>query len=438
MQMRAWRRLVEVILPVAVLIAGFVMLDERAGRASFFGDEGRAIWLTRYFDFLFIRHDLTNPEWGDNYWTHDYPFVSPYIIGGWLRVRGVDLDNVPPPYRFEADLKDNRREGRVPDEALLAEARAPIVALGAGAIALLYLLGRVLGGVIAGLAAGGLALAGPLSRAVLTRAVSDSPLVFFLLLGLLLGVLGARRGRVGGLPIGWAVAVGVALGLALGTKLTAALSLAAVVGWGGLAALLAARSHRSSDLGARLGRGWAAGRGWALALAVALLVFVLGDPHLYSNPLLHTAHLFQHRAEEMRRQQRVYPRDAVLNPLERPGHVLASSLIDGTWAGSHGLPLEAGLASLGVAALLVRIRRSWRRTGALPAEGLVLLTVLVYFVGVSAGLLLGWTNYFLPTFLLGSLLSGLGLSALARELPVVWAAVQGRGAVVRATEPQPG
>jgi hypothetical protein len=74
------------------------------------------------------------------------------------------------------------------------------------------------------------------------------------------------------------------------------------------------------------------------------------------------------------------------------------------------------LATIGGAVLLARTWRGWRRTSHIPAEGLVLVTVLAYFVGVTAGLLLAWPHYLVPTFLLGTVLSGLGLSAVTHSL----------------------
>jgi hypothetical protein len=42
--------------------------------------------------------------------------------------------------------------------------------------------------------------------------------------------------------------------------------------------------------------------------------------------------------------------------------------------------------------------------------------VLIYFFGISAGLLLAWSKYILPSFLLGTLLSGVGAAALIDRL----------------------
>lgn len=432
MRKRTWRIWVELFLPLCVLVVTLSVFRAGTSRVEFHGDEGRAIWLTRYFDMLFVRHDLANPEWGDNYWTHDHPFLTPYVIGAWLSARGYDLHGVPPPYDWNMSPERNRRDGRVPDDALLAEARAPMVFIAACAVALLYLLGRVLGGAVAGLTAAALAVASPLDQKFLVRAVSDAPLAFLLLLGLLLGLLGTRRGRGGSLPVGWSAALGLVLGLGLETKLTSLLSLAAVAGWGLLVAVLAARRAGTR----RLGAAWEAGRGWGLALLVAFGVYVGGDPHLYPNPLLHTAHRFQQRVEDTTLQEREAPREVVSALPDRVRYVLDGSLVKETATGARGVPFEAMMFIVGAGVLLARSRRVWQRSGRIPAEGLVLVTVLVYFAGVSAGLFLGRPRYLVPTLLLGTLLGGVGLSATIRQLAGLGVLLKGREPVAQGTAPQ--
>src|SRR5205823_349302 len=130
----------------------------------------------------------------------------------------------------------------------------------------------------------------------------------------------------------------------------------------------------------------------------------------------HTMHLIQDPIADMREQQRFRPGEAVYDPLDRARYVLAGSLVSGTTTGSRGMPVEAALAPLGLAALVVPIWRGWRANRSILAEGLVVLTALAYFVGISSGLLVNYPRYFLPTLLFGTLFSGLGLAALIRQL----------------------
>jgi 4-amino-4-deoxy-L-arabinose transferase-like glycosyltransferase len=363
--------------------------------------------------------------------------LARYVIGGWLKARGYDPVHLPGlsrPYDWSDSLDENRRRGRVPDDALLAEARAPMALFAAGAVALLYLLGRALGGPVAGLTTAALTLGSEPVCRELVGATKEAPFVFFAVLGLLLSVLGARRGS-GDLSPGRAAVLGLVLGLALATKLTAGLSLVAVLGWAVLVAVAAARRRGPNLQRPTWSRAWAAGRGWALAVAVSLGVFVLSNPHLYRNPLLHTAHLIRNRVAEMRVQQEVFPEQALHHPLDRASYLLSGSLVQLTLSGSHGLPLETVLAPLGAAALLLGGWRRWRSTGRPPAEGLVLLTVLAYFGGVGADLGLAWDRYLLPTALIGALLSGLGASAIVRRFLILGTRLRGARPLLWTMEP---
>ena len=400
-----------------LFLVALVIFGGAAKRVPYWGDENDCLIAARYFRYLFIDHDILNPDWGDSYWTHTHPMLTRYLVGGWLWARGYSLDPPLRRYDFSISLADNNRKGRIPSDALISEARVPMVWLAAGSVVLLYLLGSTLGGAVAGLTAATLALASPLAGEHLVRAMTDGPLAFFLLLSTLLGVVVARRALsdAGSFSFGWSVALGVGLGLALATKLTAFLGLLAVLVWVVLVAVTA-------------GRG--AARGWLLAVAIAVAVFVASDPHLYPNPIVHTLHLFQERMGDEMLRQREAPRSAVRRPLDRPGLVVTESLVDGTITGSHGVPLEAGLATVGVVALLAKGWRGWRQTGRLQVEGFVLLTALVYYAGISANLYNFNPRYLLPTFLLGALLSGVGLAVIVR-----WFALTPRSALTPTSLP---
>jgi len=275
--------------------------------------------------------------------------------------------------------------------------------------------GSALGGAAAGLVGAVVALTSRLAGGQMVRAMPEAPLAFFVLLTLLLGVLGARRAPrsdAGRLPRGWAIGLGAALGLALAAKLTAVLSLSAVAVWAALSVSRKSKVESRESGVRRLTLDFRRSTRVALALAVALVVFVASDPHLYPNPLVHTAHLFQERMNDETLRQREAPRFAIHRSLDRPGLVLKGSLVDGTFCGSQGIPIEAFLALVGFGVLLTKTWRGWRVAGRLPAESLILLTVLAYFAGTSAGLYNFHPRYFVPTLLLGTLLSGLGAAAL--------------------------
>jgi hypothetical protein len=59
----------------------------------------------------------------------------------------------------------------------------------------------------------------------------------------------------------------------------------------------------------------------------------------------------------------------------------------------------------------------------------VLLTTLAYFSGVGLVLPLDWSRYYVPTALLGTLLSGIGLAALVGRLAALRAGLPDRRAL---------
>lgn len=423
--MGSWWRIGDSLLFAAVVAVSLLVIDGRSQVTPFFGDEGDYIGNARYFGYLFLERDLARPEWGDNYWTHTQPMLSRYVIGAWLWARGRDPGALPRPYDWAETVDQNRLAGRIPDEALLREARAPMMAIGAVALGVLYALGRALGGPAAGLAAAGLALASTLVPWALSYAWIEQLMTLWMLLSLLLAVLGARRGRDGGLPLAWAVGVGLTLGLGLASKLTLAANWAAIAGWAALVTALAGWRARGGSPGAALRSGAAAGGGWALALGLALAVFVASNPHLYSDPLLHARHLVDQRVAELRGQQQTRAAPPVYDPVARLQLVFWGSLVQASWGDSIGLPfeldlpLELALALGGAGGLLVTVWRGWRRAGRLPAEGLVALAALTYFFGTSAGLLVAFGKYVLPPFLFGALFKGLSIGWLVGRLRTV-------------------
>lgn len=399
-----------VLLPLLIALLGMAVFVHSARVEPYHGDEGDYIWTSRYFGLIALRGDLSGPEWQDGHWTHTQPMLMRYLLGAWLWARGYDIFAFrTPEYDFLASLETNRLAGRVPPDRLIADARLPSVLLATAAVTLLYLLGTTLAGPLAGGTASLLALASPLVRAHLVRATPESLLLALLLLTLLLAVRGLRR-PTGEIPTGWAVAIGITLGLALQTKLTASLALAALILWVLLVTIVALRRSDGSFT-----RVWNASRGWLLALALAAAVFVATNPHLYPNPVEHTAHLFERRAEEME-IQRGLPQPAVGGVLDRARYVVGGSLVlqpvrpDGDSTAWRGIPLGVVLAPIGALLLLVRARHDWRDRRAVAPAGLLLLVTGVIFVGTTAGIHLYWTRYLVPTALLGNLLSGVGLA----------------------------
>jgi hypothetical protein len=112
----------------------------------------------------------------------------------------------------------------------------------------------------------------------------------------------------------------------------------------------------------------------------------------------------------MANQATIDPSRAVPTLPARARLVWHNSLVEDTWTESRlHRPIEAALAIVGLAWLAVRAVR--RRPN---AESLVLLGVLGFFGGVTIGLGYVLDHYFVPTAIMGLVLSGLAVGWSAR------------------------
>ncbi len=319
----------EVLGIACLLFASLGLFNAAAALTPMHGDEGQYIYTSHYFDYLFLKHDITRDEWSTNYWTMTQPMLTRYIIGASLWLHGDDLSALPEAYNFSQTTAQNAANGRLPSAVQLADARSGMIFFACGAILGLYALTRTLGGPMAGFTAAGLALASPMTAPLLVRAWAEAPMLFFLLWGLVLSVLAARSANHSRSSAAWAVLAGIALGLGLGTKLTIALSLASVVLWGAALVSIMVVRRTAQRSGLSLQEVFLTVRPWVLAGSVALVVFVVSDPHLYRNPLRNTAHLFTNRANEMHYMQDHYPQYAPRDLSSQVSFVFVGSFIKG-------------------------------------------------------------------------------------------------------------
>jgi hypothetical protein len=410
--LRQWLSPILVFILSVIVLGTHTALHPGGGRS----DETDRIFTARYFTYLFVQHDVTRPEWGDNYWTHTHPMLTEYIEGAWLSALGYDLEAIPAPYDLMASIEQigDAKVAAAPVEAsprLVALARVPIIALSAGLAVVLYLIARLLGGDIAGWATVGLLLENTLFRNSMPTVQPDSPLLFAIALAALMLIRPPASALLRPSP-GRVLTVGVVLGLSLAAKLTGALVIVAVLLWGALATLRTASVARIADQ-----RDWrqvslrVAGA-WAAMVLIAGGVFVLSDPHLYPNPFVHTAHLFANRLQELETQAALQPAGAVNNPLARPMAVLVG-LAASTVTGSRTVSIEGLLMLLGVALAATRAWRDWGRRAELGPMAFLLLVMLVSFFGTSAGMRIRYDKYDLPILIWTAVFGGLAVAWLA-------------------------
>jgi 4-amino-4-deoxy-L-arabinose transferase-like glycosyltransferase len=398
---------------LGIFLLAQLVLGAEASASPFEADEADYVATSRYFGYLALERDVTRKEWGSNHWTRTQPPLTRYIVGAWLTAWGYDLEKLNQPYVSTASsFEVNRQKGRVPTDDVLARSRQPMVLLGAGALALLYPLGLLLGGPLAGGLATLLALSSPFVRYTLVHTWAEAPLAFFRLLAAFLAAVGVRRVlQERPRTWGWAVGLGLALGLAAATKLTGLVGLVPLAGAAGMLTLLHCR--RQHELGVvRALAAWI-----VVAGIITLAVFVAVNPYLWPDPVGGLGGMLAERRDEMAFQQDQWPEYAVRGWAERPWLTVSGSLQVGPLAEVSADTLSPVFMSLPL--LLLGLAALYRRAvqGVLAAPSISLLVwAACYAVMIVAGLGLKYPRYFMPCTLLLLPFVGLGAAVLARAV----------------------
>jgi hypothetical protein len=434
----------------ALFVLALIVLGVEASTAPFEGDEADYTATSRYFGYWFQPGGLQREEWDGNHWTRTQPPLTRYIIGSWLMARGHDLESLNQPYVSTASsFEVNRRKGRVPTDDVLAAARQPMVLLGAGAVTLLYPLGVLLSGPLAGMVAVGLALSSPFLRYTLVHAWAEAPLACFMLLAAVLAALAVRRlvtreARLPGEPTGrhwlwWGGALGLALGLASATKLTGLVGAPLLAAGVALVLVWQRRALTAAQV-----RGLLAAAAWATV--IMLLVIVAVNPFLWRGPVVGLSSMVAQRQREMAEQQEQWPEYAVLRVAERPWLTAVGVTRVGPWGEvvPVAVPTGLGLGLLGIIVSARRLRRqqagddpSSNGVHAPNGDGAAILMLLVWLAGytaaIVAGLGLNYPRYFLPSMLLLIPFMGAGAAFVVERALRLW---RGRAAIpVAAREP---
>jgi 4-amino-4-deoxy-L-arabinose transferase-like glycosyltransferase len=322
----------------------------------------------------------------------------------------------------------------VPGPKTLEPVRRTMAVVGALSVALLFLVGRLVGGTLAGAVAALCATFSPLLQIYFVQARTEALLACFSSLALLGTLLTARRfQREGHIPrLGWLV--GLVLGLALATKLTAALAIVGVCGYGGAAALARWRPSRPDAI--RL-------LAWTLATgALASTVWVVVNPFLWPDPVGRTWSMLEQQQSIMVEQGVQFGNPVEADLLGRVGLLVHRTFVEtstpafdaGRPPGSEplvgpaffGLPAPLGvsaelvLATIGLAVLVARAVAVWRADRRHGPEVALLWWLAAYAFGIAANLSLDWPRYYVPTAFFGALLIGLGVARVAPLAQTAW------------------
>jgi hypothetical protein len=399
----------------------------------FHGDESEWINSGRYFKFVFLDHDVTSSVWRPSWLNRDQPPVGRYAIGAIVWTSGGKPDQVNRSYAWDRDYAANLEEGRVPGPNLLEPVRRTMAILGALGIVLLFVAGRLIGGVLVGTVAALSATFSPLVEWYVVQARSEALLAFVSTLALVGTLLVARRFHQDGTirRVGWFV--GMLLGIALATKLTAALAIVAVCAYGGVAAL--ARWRHSRGEATRM-LAWAVGTG-----AAATVAWVVVNPFLWGDPIGRTWSMLEQQQSIMVEQGTQFGNPVEVGFPQRVGLLVYRTFVEnstpafdaGRPPGSEplirrtfsdlpapfGISVELVLAAIGLWVLAARAGRVWLAGERHGGETALLWWLGLYALGIAANLSLDWPRYYVPTAFYGTLLIGVGAAevvAVGRRL----------------------
>ncbi len=201
-------------------------------------DEAHKLGETFYYHLFVEKRQWDHPAWTEDFYARTNPPVAKYIFGAVLAAAGHHVHDQQLQDDFERHWRSPKAlRKRVPD-GMLRVTRGTSAVFGALVCMLLFVIGRRAGGVAAGLIASVLLLANPYFQRIAQRGLTDSVLMFFLLLivPVSLGSVAALRRywnensasslarRVALLMLAMVIGPGLVIALATGSKLNGALT----------------------------------------------------------------------------------------------------------------------------------------------------------------------------------------------------------------------
>lgn len=437
-----------VLLSGAVFVASLIWLGSgiQVGAGGddtppFHVDEAHKIGEAFYYHLFFEQRDLKHPDWSDDFYARTNPPVGKYILGGVLAAAGHPVRD----HQLQTDFdhmweKPEELRRQVPD-AMLRVTRGTSVVFGAGIFALLFFIGYRVAGWAAGLIAVVLCLGNPSFAVTARQGLTDTILLFHLLLIVPVTMWAAAVLRrywhgqlAGGAVRRWTL-------LAVTTVLVPALVIALSTG-SKLNGSLAGPAYAAGLVGAAIlcaGCGAVWRRLALVALTVSLTavgavaIFVAMNPYFHQEPISRMTEMMDIWGDWMVAQQ-VSPGAGLFTMHQkisatgyyslRHASLLLPRLME--WVGF--VAVGKGLMALGFASGLVYLvgRCVPGRRAAAEAEthvdastearrvdsALVLSWILICTAGVTLWLPVLWDRHLLPPQLTVLLTTAIGLATL--------------------------
>lgn len=306
--------ILEAICVVAVIfLAYYFNLDN----VSFHKDESHWIATSYYFEALWtddleILGDAAQNVWEPQYWTLTQPPVGRYLIALGRLAGGYGEKDLNTPWNFRKDVAENEALGNMPSSDLLMWSRLPMIILASFSGLMLFSYLKEASGRLAAYIFLSIYISLDYFKIMLSRAMGESALLFFTLLGILAGLKmlaswtalqdadeqdGIEKRRK---ILKWAALVGVFTGLAGASKLNGLVLLFAFA-W--LVFVLYFRTMPANIVGKQVLLISTVSLGFLATFAV----FVFVNPYLYPNPIERITLMLLDRVAEMSIQVSQYP-----------------------------------------------------------------------------------------------------------------------------------
>ena len=173
-----------------ILLTSYLYLP-KIDLIKFHPDESTWITTSLYFD-EFIKGNTDSPIWDPGYWTLTQPPVTRYIIGIARKLKGIGPEGVNKPWDYRLDGETNIQNGAMPSPELLTTARTPMVIMAILSIFLLFYGTRKHFGILTAYLLFILIAFNNYLTTQLSRAMSESPLLLFIILVIFMLFLAVR------------------------------------------------------------------------------------------------------------------------------------------------------------------------------------------------------------------------------------------------------
>lgn len=383
---------VEIVIIVALL--SFVYLRNLES-IEFHIDESH--WIgTSYMFEAYVKGEFWSDAWRDSHRTVTNPPIPRYIIGVGRFIGGYHINDLNRPWEYTRGLGFNLRKGAMPSAGLLWWSRLPMAILAILSILIGFFFIKRIAGRPASYLWVGFALISSYLLLQTRRAMAESPILFFSMLGILLCYFALQQIQADAGKIRWKTVIyltgtAVCIACAGESKMNGLSILAAVI-----VCVILAIARQKDGWGQKI---WRSVFSTFLLVFVTAIVFLGLYPYLWVSPIARTSKMLTDRVAEMERQTITHPADKI-DTLRQRVTIIPTEIFEGYavihFAGSLVLNILLSLLGVGI---LGSQAVNWLRKKSDDPASFLLLSAAAVASFPTFFTLLDWDRYYLfPVF----------------------------------------